>query len=335
VTRRASGRRRETGTEPFPSLILPMMAVLGPLPQPPEAFGAELKWDGVRAIAHVRDGTVRLVSRNGRDVSASYPDLAELGQLLASQAVVLDGEIVAFDQAGRPNFGTLQSRMHVAHPSPRLLATVPVFYHLFDLLHLNGRSALTLPYQQRRDLLDDLQLDAPRIQVPPYLPGGGEQMLATARERGLEGVVSKRLDSPYLPGRRSDLWRKTKITAMQEVVIGGWKPGAGRRAGMIGSLLLGVPDQRGLRFAGGVGTGFTEAMLRDLARRLRPLARRTSPFADEIPRPDARDATWVEPRLVAEVEFTGWTSDGHLRHPSWRGLRSDKSPHEVERELSQ
>jgi len=205
--------------ESFPSLILPMMAVAGPQPTNPDAFAAELKWDGVRVIAHVRDGAVRLVSRNGRDVSESYPDLAALGELLDEPAV-LDGEIVAFDQAGRPNFGTLQARMHVRQPSQRLLASVPVFYQVFDVLHVAGWSTLRMPYQQRRDLLDQLDLDGPRVQVPPCFPGGGASVLDSARQQGLEGVVSKRLDAPYLPGRRSDLWRKTKITAMQEVVIG-------------------------------------------------------------------------------------------------------------------
>ncbi len=293
--------------ESFPSLILPMMAVAGPQPTNPDAFAAELKWDGVRVIAHVRDGAVRLVSRNGRDVSESYPDLAALGELLDEPAV-LDGEIVAFDQAGRPNFGTLQARMHVRQPSQRLLASVPVFYQVFDVLHVAGWSTLRMPYQQRRDLLDQLDLDGPRVQVPPCFPGGGASVLDSARQQGLEGVVSKRLDSPYLPGRRR----------------------------MIGSLLLGVPDEHGLlRYAGGVGTGFTEAMLRDLENRLRPLSRTSSPFADEVPRADARDANWVEPRLVGEVEFAEWTGDRYLRHPSWRGLRTDKAPTEVKRELLQ
>ncbi len=160
---------------------------------------------------------------------------------------MLDGEIVAFDRDGRPDFGTLQARMHVHKPSTRLLAAVPVFYYLFDLLYVARRSTLNLPYQHRRELLDDLGLEAERIQVPPYLASGGAEMLDTARRQRLEGVVSKRLDSPYLPGRRSDLWRKTKITAMQEVVIGGWKPGAGRRAGMIGSLLLGIRGRPAVR----------------------------------------------------------------------------------------
>jgi bifunctional non-homologous end joining protein LigD len=309
-----------------------MMAVPGPLPDRPEVYAAELKWDGVRAIAHIRDGTIKLVSRNGRDVSESYPDLAPVADLLGDQPGVLDGEIVAFNPDGRPDFGTLQARMHVRHPGDRLLAAVPAFYQVFDLLHLSGWSLLQMRYQDRRDLLDQLDLAGPRLQVPPSFPGGGAEMLHTARQQGLEGVVSKRLDSPYLPGRRSDLWRKTKITAMQEVVIGGWKPGAGRRAGMIGSLLLGVPDRHGLRYAGGVGTGFTEAMLRDLRKRLTPLARPTSPFADGVPRADARDANWVEPQLAGEVEFSHWTTDGYLRHPSWRGLRPDKTPEQVQRE---
>jgi bifunctional non-homologous end joining protein LigD len=322
------GTRRER----FPVTVQPMMAVAGPLPADEDSYGAELKWDGVRAAAHVRDGTVRLMSRNLREMTGSYPDLALLAGLLPGRAVVLDGEIVALDPAGRPDFGVLQARMHVREPTPRLLASVPVCYYIFDVLHLDGWSTLDLPYTDRRDLLDQLGVDDPQARIPPHFPGAATAALHTARELGLEGVVCKRLTSRYLPGRRSALWRKTKITATQEVVIGGWKPGAGRRTGLIGSLLLGLPDPRGLlRYVGGVGTGFTDAALRDLARHLEPLTRPTSPFTD-LPAAEARTAHWVEPQLVGEVEYAHWTTDGYLRHPSWRGLRPDKTPHDVQRE---
>jgi bifunctional non-homologous end joining protein LigD len=157
-------------------------------------------------------------------------------------------------------------------------------------------------------------------------------MVAVSRERGLEGVVAKRITAQYLPGRRSPHWRKVKNVRTQEVIVAGWRPGNGRREGGIGSLLLGLPSEEGLVYVGHVGTGFTSAALADVERRLRPLERKTSPFTVGPPRADAKDAHWVTPKLVGEVEFTEWTADGRLRHPSWRGFRLDKSPDEVRRE---
>jgi bifunctional non-homologous end joining protein LigD len=174
-----------------------------------------------------------------------------------------------------------------------------------------------------------LELDGPHWQVPPWFHGGGASALATSRAQGLEGIVAKQLASVYESGRRSTAWRKVKHVNMQEVVVGGWKPGSGRREGSIGSLLLGIPADGGLRYVGHVGTGFTDAMLDDLGRQLRKLERRTSPFAEPLPRADAKDAHWVTPRLVGEVAYGEWTRDDRLRHPSWRGLRPDKDPADV------
>ncbi|MGI8682175.1 MAG: non-homologous end-joining DNA ligase [Mycobacteriales bacterium] len=322
------------GREPLPDLVRPMLATAGELPGDEDAFGYELKWDGVRAVVYVEGDSVRTMTRNDREVAATYPELRGLGDALGGRPAVLDGEIVAFDDTGRPSFGTLQARMHVTKPAEvdRLRTAVPVQYLLFDLLHLDGRSTLRLPYADRRALLEGLPLAAPSWQVPPYFRGGGADLLAASRERGLEGVVAKRLDSAYLPGRRSDAWVKVKNLRTQEVVIGGWKPGEGRRAGTIGSLLLGVHAEPGLVYAGHVGTGFTEATLVFLRSRLAPLERSSSPFAGVIPRQFAKEARWVEPELVAEVAFGEWTRDGRLRHPSYRGLRADKIPAEVVRE---
>lgn len=294
----------------LPGLIRPMLAVAAPLPADARAWCAEFKWDGIRCVAHVERGRVRLLSRNGRDLTAAYP---ELGGLAAGHQAVLDGEIVAFDAAGRPDFGALQNRMHLQAPPPRLIAAVPVAYCAFDVLHLAGRSTLRLPYTLRRDLLESLELET----VSPAFPGAATVALAAAREQGLEGVVCKRLDSPYLPGRRSDLWRKTRLTQTIEVLIGGWKPGEGTRGGLVGSLLVGVRDGAGLRYAGHVGTGFSHALLRDLTARLTGLERADSPFTGPVPPGEAR---WTDPVLAGEVEFAGWTGDGLLRHPTWRGL---------------
>ncbi|HEX5494941.1 MAG TPA: non-homologous end-joining DNA ligase [Mycobacteriales bacterium] len=316
---------REDPARPVP----PMLPVAGPLPARGEDFGYEFKWDGVRAGALLRDGSVRLVSRNQRDITDRYPELSVLGGLTRGRQSVLDGEIVALDGSGRPSFEVLQRRMHLRGPDRRLVAATPVWYYVFDLVHLDGWSTRRLSYADRRGLLDDLDLSAPGVRVPPWFAGAGAEVLQVSRQHGLEGVLAKRLDSVYTSGRRSNLWVKVKLTLAQEVVVGGWKPGRGRRRDTLGSLLLGVPGPDGLRYAGHVGTGFSEAVLRDLTARLRRLERDTSPFAGQVPREHARGVRWVRPHLVGEVRFTEWTRDGVLRHPSWRGLRPDKSPGDV------
>jgi bifunctional non-homologous end joining protein LigD len=314
------------------TLIRPMLAVAGKLPADDTHYGVEFKWDGVRAITYVDQDEVSLVSRNDRDITNTYPELVALADLTDGRRMVLDGEIVALDAAGRPSFGVLQNRMHVRQPNPRLLASIPVRYYLFDVLELDSEPLLRSPYVERREILAELRLDGGPIATPTYYRDNAATVLAASNEHGLEGIVVKRLTSIYESGRRSAAWAKVKHAHMQEVVICGWKPGQGRRVGTVGSLLLGVYADQGLQFAGHVGTGFTQAVLDDLHRQLAPLARPDSPFADPVPREHARDAHWVHPRLVGEVEYTEWTSDHRLRHPSWRGLRPDKDPHDVIRE---
>ena len=316
-------------------VVRPMLATPGTLPtaadEPRWAF--EMKWDGVRAVVYVDRGDLRILTRNDREVSATYPDLGGLGRALREHRLILDGEIVAFDEAGRPSFGELQARMHVLAPSRALLLKVPVSLLVFDLLHLDARSLLAETYDGRRAALESLDLAGERWAVPPAFDGDAAEAMAASKVQGLEGVLAKRHDSPYQPGRRSPHWVKVKHQRMQEVVIGGWSPGAGRREGGIGSLLLGVPDDRGrLVYAGHVGTGFTERMLADLGARLRAAECSTSPFADEVPRAHAKGAHWVTPELVGEVVFSEWTRDGRMRHPSWRGLRPEKEPADVRRE---
>ncbi|RJL33192.1 non-homologous end-joining DNA ligase [Bailinhaonella thermotolerans] len=314
----------------------PMMAQLGALPSEGDEYGFEMKWDGVRALAYVEDGRVRFVSRNGKDVTVAYPELGGLGKALQGRSLVLDGEIVAFDETGRPSFERLQPRMHQRNPARilELVRAVPVSYLVFDLLHHEDGPVVGLPYETRRELLSAAVSRGERWDVPPFFVGDGAEVLGQSRRLALEGIVAKRLASPYRPGKRTAEWVKVKNYRAQEVVIGGWQPGEGRRAGSIGSLLLGVYDGSGLRYAGHVGTGFSEAALRELAERLAPLERETSPFADEVPREHARAARWVEPELVGEVQYAEWTADGRLRHPSWRGLRSDKAPEQVHRETA-
>ena len=320
---------------PLPTLVHPMLAVLrDELPRDQARYGYEFKWDGVRAVVYVDGGRPRVLSRNDRDVTVSYPELRLLAESLGARQVVLDGEIVALDGAGRPSFEALQSRMHVTNSAQvrRLMTQTPITYLVFDVLHLDGRSLLDETYVERRRILEALGLSGPSWQTPPHFEGDGSAVLAASREQGLEGVIAKRLDSRYYPGKRSDCWLKVKNLRTQEVVIGGWKPGAGRRAGAIGSLLLGVPGPDGLEFVGHVGTGFTDRALRELEAQLAPLVRDDSPFDTTVPREHARTAKWVEPSIVGEVVFGEWTREGRLRHPAWRGLRPDKAPSDVVRE---
>jgi bifunctional non-homologous end joining protein LigD len=323
------------GFEPMPTLVKPMLAVLREeVPRDDAAWAYEFKWDGVRAVVYVDGGRARVLSRNDRDVSGSYPEIRAMAESLGSTRVVLDGEIVALDGAGRPSFSALQNRMHVTSAAQvkRLTQSTPATYLVFDVLYLEGRSLLDEPYAERRRMLEGLGLTGASWQVPPHFEGGGAAVLEASKAQGLEGIIAKRLDSKYQPGKRSDAWIKLKNLRTQEVVIGGWKPGAGRREGAIGSLLLGVQGDEGLDYVGHVGTGFTDKMLRDLEADLAPMRRDDSPFATAVPRPHAKDAHWVEPTLVGEVVFTEWTREGRLRHPAWRGLRPDKSADEVVRE---
>ncbi|MEV0619957.1 non-homologous end-joining DNA ligase [Nonomuraea sp. NPDC050404] len=311
----------------------PMLAQLGTLSSVQGAdWAVEMKWDGVRALAYVEDGAVRLMSRNGKDTTPAYPELQLMAGATGGHAAVLDGEVVAFDEAGRPSFEALQPRMHQRNPAAvaELVRAVPVTYMAFDLLHLDDDPVVTRPYTERRELLEGLLTPGYRWQVPVWFAGHASQAFDSSRQLGLEGVVCKRMGSPYRPGRRSGEWTKVKNVRSVEVVIGGWKPGGGRRSGTIGSLLIGAYDPAGLlRYVGHVGTGFTESMLRELLERLAPLERPDPPFGEAVPREHARDARWVEPRVVGEVQYAEVTGDGRLRHPSWRGLRRDRSPEEA------
>jgi bifunctional non-homologous end joining protein LigD len=310
-------------------MIPPMLASPGRLPTG-DGWVFEYKWDGVRAVTAVGDGAVTVWSRNRLDVTATYPELAELAVLLGGRTAVVDGEIVTLDERGHPSFPALQERMHVRSPSPALRTAVPVQYHVFDLLELDGEQIMTWPYRRRRELLAALGLDGATVRTSPVFDDGPATWTA-AEAGGLEGVVAKRADAPYRPGKRSAEWVKVPFIRSQEVVIIGYQPGEGRRLGTIGALLLAVPGPDGvLHFAGGVGTGFTDAALRQLHDRLQPL-RRSTPAAPDVPRDHARRAVWVEPELVGEVAYRSWTPDGRIRHGSWRGLRPDKAPAAVRR----
>jgi bifunctional non-homologous end joining protein LigD len=319
--------------EPMPRGLKPMAATLSTLPRDEEKWAYELKWDGVRAIAYCETGHLRLESRTLREVTSHYPELRALAAELGSLEAVLDGEIVAFDDDGKPSFERLQGRMNLASESAvrRRMRDRPVTYLIFDLLYLDGHSLMDLPYTDRRERLEELELQGTNWQTPRYHRGDGSGLLNLTRRQGLEGLVAKRLDSRYLPGRRTRAWLKVKNTRSQELVIGGWLPGKGRRSGTLGAVLVGYQEEDGegerhLRYAGRVGSGFTDAELNRLAELLEPLRTKRSPFTGRQP---PREAVFVEPKLVAEIAFREWTSAKTLRAPVYKGLRPDKDPAEV------
>jgi bifunctional non-homologous end joining protein LigD len=322
--------------EPMPTKVTPMLAGAGSLSRDPDGWSHEIKWDGVRALAYLQPGRIRLESRNLNEITDAYPEIRGILGDLGMREALLDGEIVAFGEDGRPSFERLQKRMHVASPSAvkRLRTSTPVVYAIFDLLYLDGHSLMGLTYDERRARLEALSLSGPAWRVPAAHAGTGRELLAATAAQGLEGIVAKRRDSRYEPGRRTGAWVKIKHVQRQELLIGGWLPGEGKRNGRIGALLMGVhdagPDSAPLRYAGRVGTGFSERTLDDLAARLAPL-RTEAPAFDPAPRLP-RSAIHVRPELVAEVEFREWTAEGLMRAPSFKGLRDDKAAIEVVRE---
>ncbi|HEX2435922.1 MAG TPA: non-homologous end-joining DNA ligase [Solirubrobacterales bacterium] len=323
--------------------LRPMLATEASTPPEDGGWAFEIKWDGVRALAHTDgEGGLRIESRRGEDITARYPELAGLGEALAGRRVILDGEIVTFDD-GRPSFQRLQLRMGLTSPMSiqRRAPTCPATYEIFDLLELDGEPTLELPYEERRRLLEELELDGPSWQTPAHRLGDGSVLLEAARARGLEGVVAKRLDSPYRPGRRTGEWVKVRNWRRQEFVVGGWMPGEGGRSGLMGSLLVGywdsTPDEaRGLErppllvYAGGVGSGFRNEEIERLTRMLTARSRDETPF--DVGRPKRPGARFCDPELVCEVQFSEWTHEGTLRQPSYKGLREDKDAREVVRE---
>lgn len=301
----------------------PMLATDDPIDKLNERDWAfEGKWDGYRLLVRSIGGEFRLTSRSGIDMTKDFPEFAGIADDLGLMDVVLDGEAVAIDSTGRTNFTLFTSRKHTEEPYTLKL-------HLFDILYLNGTSLLRKPWSVRRELLEELApafRRSPYVDVPPLLPTPASAAIEYSREHNLEGVVAKRRDSVYQQGRRSTKWLKHKNWSDIEVVVGGYRPGRGNRSHTIGSLLLGLPEETGLRYVGRVGTGFTDAQLRALAEELGPLEISRSPFLDKLDRPIASSAVWVLPKIVGEVRFMDWTTAGHLRHPSWRGIRRDKLP---------
>ncbi|MBC3844648.1 hypothetical protein GXW82_44080 [Streptacidiphilus sp. 4-A2] len=309
-------------------VIEPMLASPGSIPRDPTAWAFEVKFDGMRVGSYL-DGAhgLRLLTRNGNPATDRFPELAELLELLPGRNAVLDGEIVAADDQGRPDFGRLQQRMTLRRPAEirAAMARIPVTLLLFDVPWLDGRPLTELTYRGRREVLETLPLHGERVQVPPAWPGSAAQEAsAWTRDHGLEGLIAKRLTSPYQPGARSRDWIKIKHVKSLDATIGAWVPG-GPGGTMVKSLLLGVPAEQGLRFVGAVGTGFSQAERRALAALLRRLAAPTSPFEGPWRAGLERGEIirFVRPRVQGEVEYAHFTAHGHLRHPVWKGLRGD------------
>jgi bifunctional non-homologous end joining protein LigD len=314
---------RKDGATAESARYAPMLSTASEALPEGEGWVYEPKWDGYRAIAAVSGGEVTLTSRNGNDLTERFRDVARAARLaIRSADAVLDGEICALDERGRSRFSLLQQG------GGTLVLVV------FDLLELDSESLLELPLTERRERLARIvDPSAGAVLLSPQFDDG-EALLAAAREQGLEGVVAKRVDARYQPGRRSTDWRKVKVRGRQEVVIAGYTKGQGRRAGGFGALVVGVHDAGGLRWAGNVGTGFTDSEIDRLLALLKPLERPDSPFVEtpKMPRVRRSDVLWVEPRLVAEVEFAEWTREGRLRAPVYLGVREDKPASEVRRE---
>ncbi len=291
--------------------VAPMKAGLGSLPVDDDRWAYEIKYDGYRTLARVDGETVRLHSSNLLDVTARYPELAELYDGVHSSSAILDAEFVVLDDDGRPRFDLVQR-----HERAGAL-------FVFDVLQIDGRDTIGLPYEDRRRLLEQLVEPGDHWIVPSHRVGGGAALLDATGAQGLEGIMAKRLGSTYTPGKRSPNWRKIKHRRRVDVLIGGFTAGEGNRQGAFGSLLVGRDDGKGLVFAGGVGTGFDGRTLHELTARLRALATRACPFDQLPPASYRRAATWVEPELTATIEIAEFTNDGLVRHASFIELTKD------------
>ncbi|MEP7010288.1 MAG: DNA ligase D [Acidobacteriota bacterium] len=310
----------------LPPAVSPQLATL--VAEPPEGEGwlFEIKLDGYRILAAAGGGKVQLTSRNGKDWTDRFPTIAEAVGRLDAESVLLDGEVVALDDEGRSSFQRLQNAL-------RADRTANLAYFVFDLLHLNGKDLTGRPLVERKEALRGLLTSAGEetLRYNDHVEEKGAAFFKQACDLGIEGIVAKQGEAPYRTGRGAG-WLKIKCLGRQEVVIGGFTAPKGSRSDL-GALLVGTYREKELQFAGKVGTGFNDETLADLARRLKPLIRKTSPFVDPPKGAEAREVTWVDPKLVAEVAFTEWTDDGRMRHPSFQGLREDKTAAEVKREV--
>jgi bifunctional non-homologous end joining protein LigD len=306
----------------MPSRVEPMLATLAGQPFSDPNWLFEIKWDGVRALARIEDGGMVLRSRNSVDITKRYPELASLPSALAARNAIIDGEIVALDAQGHSSFERLQERMHVRAPGEGLVGQMPVVYFAFDILYCDGYDLRGAPLLERKQLLQRLLFTTERFRYADHQLEHGKELFALAEQNGLEGIVAKRADSPYISDR-SPYWIKLKITKTVDAVVGGWTE-ARTSSLPFGSLLLGLYQGKKLRFIGHVGSGFDGKKLTELTGRFKELAASASPF-DTVPETNEKPS-WVSPALVARVKFSGWTQEHVLRHPVFIALREDARP---------
>ncbi|MEA2435091.1 MAG: bifunctional non-ous end joining protein LigD [Actinomycetota bacterium] len=321
--------------EPLPDLK-PMMATLKEEPFDDPKWIFEPKWDGVRALAVCQHDETMLLSRNSRDITKSYPELAKMHDRMVAIDAIVDGEIVALE-GKRPSFERLQSRinLHNERDIAKAMHDIPITFIAFDLLYLDGKSQIAKPIEERKALLSELVVQSERVQVSPFLEESGTALFETASEMRLEGIVGKKLGSTYRPGRRIKEWLKIKAIHSGDLVIGGWTPGEGSRSKSFGAVLIGAYEGADLRFVGSVGTGFSDAMLKAIYPRLEELETDDCPFVDDPTNTRSssfskiiHNPRWVKPELVCRVEFRELTSAGRLRAPSFKGIRDDIDPKE-------
>ncbi len=325
----------DADTPGSPPRLLPMLAGGSGIPSNPALYMFEPKLDGQRIIATVADGHVTLTNRRGLEATDTFPEVAGLARAMDGHAVVLDGEVVTFNEKGQTSFQRLQRRMHVVQPPARLVAEVPVSFVAFDVLWLDGELLVDRPQSERRRILDGLGIRGEAWQTAPVLDAAPEDLVEACRQLGLEGFMAKRTDAPYLPGRRSSAWSKVKCGRRREFVVGGWSTGQGSRETSIGSLALGcydVPPEEAERlgrpqrlfYVGQAGSGVNEEMIRQLTRLFAEIEVPSSSFVNPL-----RGLHWVRPLLVVEVAYTEVTEAGTLRQPSIKGLRTDVIAGEV------
>jgi bifunctional non-homologous end joining protein LigD len=316
----------------MPEFIDPMLATLVAAPFDDPGWLFEIKWDGFRVEAVVAGASVQLWTRGRQDAARYFGPFLEPPDWIAAREAIVDGEVIALGDDGEPDFALLQSRIRGRRESLGVRPEGSFVYEVFDLLHLDGRSLVDAPLEERRRLLADVLRPDPRVRLSESIERDGVAFFEAARVRGLEGIMAKDRQSPYLPGQRSSTWRKVKIRPEQELVVGGWAKGTGKAVDL-GALLVGVYEDGQLRYAGKIGAGFTNDARAELLPALERLAAETPPFEPPPPKPVMRSAIWVKPTLVIRAEFAGWTGDGLVRQAAYRGIDLEKDPLVVRREL--
>jgi bifunctional non-homologous end joining protein LigD len=312
-----------------PGFIPPMLATLTGAAFDDPDWIFEVKWDGFRVETVVDGDSVRLWTRGEQNAARYFGPFLEPPTWIAAKTAVVDGEVIALDDQGEPDFALLQARIKGRGAAPTV--PTPFVYEVFDLLHLDGRSLLDEPLTARRRLLASVLRADPRVRLSESVEGAGIAFFEIAKARRLEGMMAKDGRSPYVPGKRSDRWLKVKVRPEQELVVGGWVAGTGK-AIELGALLVGVYEDGALRYAGKIGAGFTDANRAELLAAVAPLAADDPPFTPPPPRLASRNAHWLRPELVVRAEFAGWTGDGLVRQASYKGIELEKEARKVVRE---